>query len=145
MTVMLCPSDVVDNYVGYPQREAVFALPQVPVPNLVNVSCPPVPPFASLSDRVGINVTLDYGRDVDDYNVGFLRAGWYIDYTRRYNPSTPGVISHCRKLFQSVVLLPVVFPTNCPLGLDEISKLLLSVRTDPDERVLDVRCLGDFN
>ena len=43
MTVMLCPSDVVDNYVGYPQREAVFALPKVPVPAIVNVTCPPVP------------------------------------------------------------------------------------------------------
>ena len=43
MTVMLCPSDVVDNYVGFPQREAVFALPQVPVPQVVDVTCPPVP------------------------------------------------------------------------------------------------------
>lgn len=43
MTVMLCPSDVVDNYVGYPQREAVFAVPPVPVPSVVEVSCPPVP------------------------------------------------------------------------------------------------------
>jgi NPCBM/NEW2 domain/Chitobiase/beta-hexosaminidase C-terminal domain len=43
MTVMLCPSDVVDNYVGYPQREAVFALPKVAVPSLVDVTCPPVP------------------------------------------------------------------------------------------------------
>ena len=43
MTVMLCPSDVVDNYVGYPQREAIFALPKVTVPNAVNVTCPPVP------------------------------------------------------------------------------------------------------
>ena len=43
MTVMLCPSDVVDNYVGYPQREAVFALPPVVVPSLVDVTCPPVP------------------------------------------------------------------------------------------------------
>ncbi len=43
MTVMLCPSDVVDNYVGYPQREAVFALPQIAVPNVINVTCPPVP------------------------------------------------------------------------------------------------------
>lgn len=43
MTVMLCPSDVVDNYVGYPQREAVFALPKVAVPNVVTVTCPPVP------------------------------------------------------------------------------------------------------
>jgi hypothetical protein len=43
MTVMLCPSDVVDNYVGTPQREAVFALPRVAVPSLVDVTCPPVP------------------------------------------------------------------------------------------------------
>jgi NPCBM/NEW2 domain/Chitobiase/beta-hexosaminidase C-terminal domain len=43
MTVMLCPSDVVDNYVGYPQREAIFALPKVSVPTVVNVTCPPVP------------------------------------------------------------------------------------------------------
>jgi hypothetical protein len=43
MTVMLCPSDVVDNYVGFPQREAIFALPKVPVPTVMNVTCPPVP------------------------------------------------------------------------------------------------------
>jgi hypothetical protein len=43
MTVMLCPSDVVDNYVGYPQREAVFALPKYPVPSVVNVTCQPAP------------------------------------------------------------------------------------------------------
>lgn len=43
MTVMLCPSDVVDNYVGYPQREAVIALPSVAVPDVLDVSCPPVP------------------------------------------------------------------------------------------------------
>ena len=43
MTVMLCPSDVVDNYGGYPQREAIFALPKVEVPSVVNVTCPPVP------------------------------------------------------------------------------------------------------
>lgn len=43
MTVMLCPSDVVDNYVGYPQRESVLALPLIPVPTVVEVTCPPVP------------------------------------------------------------------------------------------------------
>ncbi len=43
MTVMLCPSDVVDNYVGYPQREMIFALPKVVVPTVMNVTCPPVP------------------------------------------------------------------------------------------------------
>ncbi len=45
MTVMLCPSDVVDNYVGYPQRQSVLALPEMPVPALVDVTCP-VPPDA---------------------------------------------------------------------------------------------------
>lgn len=43
MTVMLCPSDVVDNYVGFPQREKVFALPLGPVPKVMEVTCPPVP------------------------------------------------------------------------------------------------------
>ncbi|MDC0300159.1 hypothetical protein OAM00_05200, partial [Verrucomicrobia bacterium] len=37
MTVMLCPSDVVDNYVGYPQRERIFALPEVTVPKVYDV------------------------------------------------------------------------------------------------------------
>ncbi len=43
MMVMLCPSDVVDNYVGFPQREAIFALPKVIVPAVTNITCPPVP------------------------------------------------------------------------------------------------------
>ncbi len=43
MTVMLCPSDVVDNYVGYPQREAALAMATAPVPTIVQVTCPPVP------------------------------------------------------------------------------------------------------
>ena len=43
MKVMLCPSDVVENYAGYPQREAIFALPKVKVPKVVDASCPPVP------------------------------------------------------------------------------------------------------
>jgi hypothetical protein len=43
MTVMLCPSDVVENYAGFPQREAVFALPMVAVPKVMDVTCPPVP------------------------------------------------------------------------------------------------------
>jgi len=41
MTVMLCPSDVVDNYVGWPQRERIFAMPRHEVPPLNNVECPP--------------------------------------------------------------------------------------------------------
>ena len=40
MTVMLCPSDVVDNYVGWPQREKIFAMPRFEVPPLLKVECP---------------------------------------------------------------------------------------------------------
>lgn len=43
MTVMLCPSDVVDNYVGWPQREIIFAMPRHPVPPLQVVHCPAPP------------------------------------------------------------------------------------------------------
>ena len=62
MTVMLCPSDVVDNYVGYPQRETIFALPKFPVPTVVNVTCPPVPDAggcACARERCAVN----YGWD----------------------------------------------------------------------------------
>jgi hypothetical protein len=62
MTVMLCPSDVVDNYVGYPQREAVFALSKFPVPSVVNVTCPPAPDAggcACARERCAVN----YGWD----------------------------------------------------------------------------------
>ncbi len=62
MTVMLCPSDVVDNYVGYPQREAVLALPKVSVPSVVDVTCPPVPDAGGCAcgrERCGVN----YGWD----------------------------------------------------------------------------------
>ncbi len=62
MTVMLCPSDVVDNYVGYPQRETVLALPKVSVPSVVKVSCPPVPDASGCAcgrERCAVN----YGWD----------------------------------------------------------------------------------
>ncbi len=62
MTVMLCPSDVVDNYVGYPQRQRIFNLPKVSVPNVMNVTCPPVPDAggcACARERCAVN----YGWD----------------------------------------------------------------------------------
>jgi nicotinamidase-related amidase len=40
MTVMLCPSDVVDNYVGWTQRERIFAMPRFEVPPLLTIECP---------------------------------------------------------------------------------------------------------
>ena len=43
MTVMLCPSDVVENYAGFPQRERIFSLPPTTVPKVEEVTCPPVP------------------------------------------------------------------------------------------------------
>ena len=38
MTVMLGPSDGVDNSIGYPQREAGFALPKVSVPMVADLT-----------------------------------------------------------------------------------------------------------
>jgi hypothetical protein len=43
MTVMLCPSDVVENYAGWPQRESVIAMPKYPVPELEKINCPAPP------------------------------------------------------------------------------------------------------
>ncbi|ODT98189.1 MAG: hypothetical protein ABS79_06295 [Planctomycetes bacterium SCN 63-9] len=43
MTVMLCPSDVVDNYVGWPQREKIFSMPRHTVPPLQKIECPNPP------------------------------------------------------------------------------------------------------
>jgi len=43
MTVMLCPSDVVDNYVGWPQREIIFAMPKHQLPMLKAIECPEPP------------------------------------------------------------------------------------------------------
>ena len=62
MPVFLCPSDVVDNYVGFPQREAVFNLPKVSVPTVAPVTCPPVPDAGGCAcgaERCGVN----YGWD----------------------------------------------------------------------------------
>lgn len=43
MTVMLCPSDVVDHYVGWPQREKVLAMEKLTVPPLQRIDCPAPP------------------------------------------------------------------------------------------------------
>jgi hypothetical protein len=43
MTVMLCPTDVVENYVGWPQREVVLAMAKVEVPSLTRIDCPAPP------------------------------------------------------------------------------------------------------
>jgi len=43
MQVFLCPTDAVDQYVGMPQREAVFAVPIRPLPELSSVECPRPP------------------------------------------------------------------------------------------------------
>ena len=62
MKVMLCPSDVVENYAGYPQREVIFALPNVMAPKVMDVTCPPVPDAGGCacgSERCAVN----YGWD----------------------------------------------------------------------------------
>jgi nicotinamidase-related amidase len=43
MQVFMCPTDVADNYVGTPQREAVFAIERLPLPQLAALECPPAP------------------------------------------------------------------------------------------------------
>ena len=54
MTVMLCPSDVVDNYVGWPQREAIFAMPQASRSRRCSkVDCPSPPGRRRLRLRRG--------------------------------------------------------------------------------------------
>jgi hypothetical protein len=78
MTVMLCPSDVVDNYVGYPQREAVLALPKIPLPKLVDVQCPPVPDAGGCAcgrERCAVN----YGWDGIHVGLGIGEADWMPD------------------------------------------------------------------
>ncbi len=78
MTVMLCPSDVVDNYVGFPQREAVFALPTVPVPEVMKVTCPAVPDAGGCAcgrERCGGN----YGWDGMHPDLKIGKNDWMPD------------------------------------------------------------------
>lgn len=78
MTVMLCPSDVVDNYVGYPQREAVFNLAPVTVPTVMNVTCPPVPDAGGCAcgkERCGVN----YGWDGMHPGLKIGASDWMPD------------------------------------------------------------------
>lgn len=41
--VFLCPSDVADNYVGWPMKEAVDAVPRHAVPKIKELTCPAAP------------------------------------------------------------------------------------------------------
>ncbi len=40
MQVFFCPTDVTNNYVGYPQREKAIAATHVPLPTSLNIECP---------------------------------------------------------------------------------------------------------
>lgn len=40
MQVFFCPTDVTNNYVGYPQREKAIAAPYSPLPPSLNIECP---------------------------------------------------------------------------------------------------------
>jgi hypothetical protein len=113
MTVMLCPSDVVDNYVGYPQREAVFALPKYPVPKVVEVNCPPVPDAGGCAcgaERCAVN----YGWDG-------MHPGLRIADTDLMPDTQAEVYAVCRK-FGLTHLIYVGFHTQVcllskPMGL----------------------------
>ncbi len=108
MTVMLCPSDVVDNYVGYPQREAVLALPKVTVPAVVDVSCPPVPDAGGCAcgrERCAVN----YGWDG-------MHPGLHIGATDWMPDTQAEVYALCQK-FGLTHLIYVGFHTQvCLLG-----------------------------
>lgn len=108
MTVLLCPSDVVDNYVGYPQREAVLALPKVTVPTVVDVTCPPVPDAGGCAcgrERCGVN----YGWDGMHPALHIGAHDWMPD-------TQAEVYALCRK-FGLTHLIYVGFHTQvCLLG-----------------------------
>jgi hypothetical protein len=71
MTVMLCPSDVVDNYAGWPQREVIFALPRHAVPPLARIDCP-TPPNGGGCACGRERCTVNYGWDAmhPDLHIG---------------------------------------------------------------------------
>ena len=62
MTVMLCPSDVVENYAGWPQREVVLAMPKHPLPPLAKIDCP-APPFGGGCACGNERCVVNYGWD----------------------------------------------------------------------------------
>ncbi len=47
--------------------------------------CVPLPPYANEADRIGVNVTNDYGKTFWDYDTDSISAGWFLDYGA--NPS----------------------------------------------------------
>lgn len=108
MTVMLCPSDVVDNYAGFPQREAVLALPKVTVPKAMDVTCPPVPDAGGCAcgrERCGVN----YGWDGMHPALRIGESDWMPD-------TQAEVYALCQK-FGLTHLLYVGFHTQvCLLG-----------------------------
>lgn len=91
MTVMLCPSDVVDNYVGWPQRELVLAMPLRAAPALHPIDCPAPPDGGGCAcghDRCVVN----YGWDgmhsdlkigADDLIPDTLDEVWTISQDRQ--------------------------------------------------------------
>jgi hypothetical protein len=69
VTVMLCPSDVVDNYVGWPQREIVLAMRKQPVPPLIKIECPS-PPDGGGCACGRERCTVNYGWDAMHPSLG---------------------------------------------------------------------------
>ncbi len=108
MTVMLCPSDVVDNYVGYPQRERVFALPSIPVPDVMDVTCPPVPDAGGCAcgrEKCAVN----YGWDGMHPALRIDAADWMPD-------TQAEVYAICRKLGLTHLIYVGFHTQVCLLG-----------------------------
>jgi hypothetical protein len=61
-------------------------------------NCLLYPPYVAESERFGVNVVTDYGRDVDDYAVDKIRAAWYLDYQFRERPLFPEGMAYLQML-----------------------------------------------
>ena len=108
MTVLLCPSDVVDNYVGCPQREAVLALPLIPVPSVLSVTCPPVPDAGGCAcgrERCAVN----YGWDGMHPNLHIGAHDWMPD-------TQAEVYTLCRRLGLTHLIYVGFHTQICLLG-----------------------------
>jgi nicotinamidase-related amidase len=108
MTVMLCPSDVVDNYVGFPQREKVFAVPLVEVPKVMDVTCPAAPDAGGCAcgrERCAVN----YGWDGMHPGLRIGDDDWMPD-------TQAEVYAICRKLGLTHLIYVGFHTQVCLLG-----------------------------
>ena len=59
------------------------------------MGCQPLPPPNA---RFGINVARDGGKEITDYDVAQLHAGWYLDYTWHIDPAHPNGMDYVQMI-----------------------------------------------